>query len=162
MASKIRILVGDIEVEFEGSEEFMAERLPEFIELVGTVTPFVVRGNGVSRDPKGTGAKAQVEKDPISMTTNNIASKLGVKTGPELVQAACAFLSLVKGSERFARAEILHEMREAAHYYKDTYGKNLSGSLQSLVRQGKLLEPAKNRYALNAATKKELEAQLRA
>ena len=96
------------------------------------------------------------------MTTNTIASKLSVKTGNDLVIAACAHLTFVKGADTFTRSNILAEMKLASNYYKATMRKNLSNILKTLINQNKLLETAKDTYALEASLKTQLGSQLNA
>ena len=93
------------------------------------------------------------------MTTNTIAGRLDVKTGPDLVLAACAHLCFVKGADTFERKNILAEMQSASNYYKKTYSSNLSKYLSKLVKDGKLIERSKEVYALSAGTKQEVEGK---
>ena len=96
------------------------------------------------------------------MTTNTIASKLNVKTGNELVIAACAHLCFVKGADTFTRSNILAEMKLASNYFKATMRKNLSNTLKTMINQNKLLETATDTYALEASLNEKLGKQLNA
>ncbi|MEM4988793.1 hypothetical protein V8G57_15475 [Collimonas sp. H4R21] len=159
MVSKIRVKVGSTEIEFEGSEDYMREELPKLIELLGDISSVNVNDENDEvadvlpsvADPAGK---------TLQMTTNTIASKLGVGSGAELVLAACAHLCLVKGADKYSRSNILGEMKLASNFYKTTYNNNLSASLKTLVKGGKLLETAADVYALDAKEKTRIEAKL--
>ena len=159
MTSKVRIKAGSIEVEFEGSEEYMKDELPSLIELLYSLSPddSPSEENG---DTESVEAPTDESKQKIQMTTNTIASKLRVKSGNDLVIAACAHLTFVKGVDTFSRSNILAEMKLASNYYKANMRKNLSNTLKTLINQNKILETAKDTYALEATTKDSLGSQL--
>lgn len=50
------------------------------------------------------------------------------------------------------------EMKSAKAYYKESYSANLSGSLKGLIKDGTLLESARDTYSLSAAKKTELSS----
>lgn len=162
---KLRIRLGAVEIEYEGSEDFLKAELQTILskvstlqESVGNPTPMTVPENGATNGaatPTNEGANP-----PLQMTTNNIATKLGAKTGAALVIAACAHLALVKGKEKFSRKEISEEIQTATSYYKQNHLKNLSQSLQSLVSGDKLNEPARETYALTHQEKTRIESIL--
>lgn len=158
MTSKVRIKAGAIEVEFEGSEEYMKEELPGLVELLYSLGPVDLDEN--EEESQELPASSDTSKQKLQMTTNTIASKLSVKTGNELVIAACAHLCFVKGADTFTRNNILAEMKLASNYFKATMRKNLSSSLKTLINQSKLLETATDTYALEASTKEQLGSQL--
>jgi len=158
MTSKVRIKAGAIEVEFEGSEEYMKEELPALVELLYSLGP--LNENGEEEESQELPASSDTSKQKLQLTTNTISAKLNVKKGGELVIAACAHLTLVKGADTFSRSNILAEMKLANNYFKESMSKNLSNTLKVLVKQDKLLETATDRYALQAAVKTTLESQL--
>lgn len=158
MNSKIRIKIGPIEVEYEGSESFLKEELPD---LLTTVSDLYTKSNlsGV-RIPGGAeepSADAPSLAPPgVQGTTGTLAAKLQVKSGPELLLAGAARLTFVSGKETFSRQQIIDEMKSASAYYKKSYLNNLSKYLNSLIKDGKLLEPSQGMYALSAASKTDL------
>lgn len=158
MTSKVKIKAGAIEIEFEGSEEYMKDELPALVELLCSIGP--VSENQEEEESQELPASTDPSKQKLQLTTNTIAAKLNVKKGGELVLAACAHLTLVKGADTFSRSNILAEMKLANNYYKETMSKNLSNTLKTLVKQNKLLETATDRYALQAGVKTQLETQL--
>jgi len=155
---KIRIKVGLVEVEFEGSEEYLREELPALLELLSSLESGA--GEDVNEESELLEASADPSAKKLEMTTNTIAAKLDSKSGADLVLAACAHLTFVKGFDTFKRKNILGEMRLASNYFKETYSNNLSASLKTLVRNSKILETSTDTYALEARTKSELEKKL--
>ncbi|EGQ8107541.1 hypothetical protein CGH72_23070 [Vibrio parahaemolyticus] len=164
MESKIKIKMGPIEIEYEGSEAFLKEELPALLSAVSDlykesgVTEAVVNAEP---DP-AVSVASTTEKTTGSLqaTTGTIAARLGVKSGPELALAAAARLTLSLGIESFSRAQLLEEMKSASAYFKQTYNKNLSGTLTRLLKDGKLFETAKNTYSLSASQRSSMEARL--
>tara|TARA_B100000787_G_C16160749_1_gene281262 strand:+ start:85 stop:567 length:483 start_codon:yes stop_codon:yes gene_type:complete len=159
MTSKVRIKAGSIEVEFEGSEEYMKDELPALIELLYSLSPADDSDEEESVELQAT---TDTSKQKLQLTTNTIAAKLNAKKAGDLILAACGHLALVKGVGTYTRSNILAEMKLATNYYKGTMIKNLSGSLKALVKQNKLLETATDTYALDANTKTTIESTLNA
>lgn len=159
MTSKIRIKLGAIEVEYEGSEDFLKQELPALLKAVSDL----YKQAGVEAAAGGSGGAsnpAQINKPNVQGTTGGIAAKLNCKTGPDLVVAAAARLTFVLGKDTFSRKELLAEMKTASAYYKATYSGNLSGYLNGLVKDGDLLEPAAQTYSLGATKKTDLSKQI--
>lgn len=160
MTSKVRIKAGTIEIEFEGSEDYMKDELPALVELLCSLSP--AEESAEEEESVELQASSDTTKQKLQMTTNTIAAKLNAKKGGDLILAACAHLALVKGADTYTRSNILAEMKLATNYYKTTMNKNLSASLKTLVKQGKLLETSTDTYALHANTKATLESTLNA
>lgn len=161
MSSKLRIKIGEVEIDYEGTEEFLKQELPQLLKTAmelhkaaGIVTKPAAMGNkgGTSTTDKSGGT--------LALTTSSIAAKLSVASGPELIIAAAAQLTFVAKKETFSRQELLAEMQSASGYYKKTYSNNLSKYLNGTVANQELTETAKNVYALHAKKKAELEAKL--
>lgn len=160
MTSKVKVKAGSIEVEFEGSEEYMKEELPALVELLYSLSP--ADDSTDEEESEELAASTDTTKQKLQMTTNTIAAKLNAKKGGDLILAACGHLALVKGADTYTRSNIAAEMKLATNYYKTTMNKNLSGSLKTLVKQGKLLETATDTYALHANTRATIESTLNA
>jgi hypothetical protein len=158
MTSKIRIKLGPIEVEYEGTESFLKEELPQLLEAVANLYKQSgipeIKQDGSGSSGTGTGTAL------LQSTTGAIAAKLGCKTGPGLALAAAARLTFATGKEKFSRKELLSEMQTASAYYKSSHGSNLSTTLTALIKDGVFLEPAKDTYSLSATKKTELGKQL--
>ena len=147
MSIKIRIRIGDVEIDYEGAEEFLKQKLPT---LLRSVMDFHKASGG------GRGGGAGVPP----LTTGTIAARLKAKSGPALLLAAAAHLTLVAKKQTFSRQELLTEMKKATSYYRKSYSNNLSKYLSSAVTDGVLQETATNAYALSADTRSKLETQL--
>ncbi|WP_444906096.1 hypothetical protein ACJJIR_15995 [Microbulbifer sp. SSSA008] len=168
MDSKIKIKMGPIEIEYEGSEAFLKEELPALLSAVSDlykesgVTETTVNADPAPAPSPASSGGTVTEKTTSSLqaTTGTVAARLGVKSGPELVLAAAARLTLSLGVESFSRAQLQEEMKSASPYYKQTYAKNLTGTLTRLLKDGKLFETAKNTYSLSASQRSSMEARL--
>ncbi|MBR8056455.1 hypothetical protein [Burkholderia dolosa] len=170
--SKIKIKLGAIEVEYEGSETFLKEELPALLSAVSDLyqsSQIDLSPTGLSAVPADNGslngaatANGTASHNGASMvgTTNAIATRLNVKSGPDLILAAAARLTIGSGMGVFPRQRLIDEMRTAPNYFKGSILKNLSASLQRLLKDGKLNEPSRGHYALTASCRADLEAQL--
>jgi len=163
MSSKIRIKNGTIEVEYEGTEEFIKNDL---LKLISSVSELSRKGKqpppGEGIEPPEGGRKEDEKpiESKISGTTANLAAKLNCKSGPDLVVAACSYLTFVEGKSSFSRKMIIGQMKSAAPYYKETYLHNLSSYLSRLLKGGKLNETSKGVYSIAPPFRKELETTL--
>jgi hypothetical protein len=159
MTSKIRIKLGAIEVEYEGSEQFLKEELPQ---LLTAVSELHAKSAALNDTAVGTPANpAQtVVAGALQGTTGTIASKLAVKQGPDLILAAAARMTFVLAKPTFTRQEIIDEIKTASAYYKRTYLNNLSQYLNNLMKDGKLLEPSTETFFLSATAQADLKARL--
>jgi len=159
MTSKIRIKLGAIEVEYEGSEQFLKDELPQ---LLTAVSELYAKSAALKETPVGTVANAAQPGGAAALqgTTGTIAAKLAVKQGPDLILAAAARMTFVLGKATFSRQEIADEIKTASAYYKKTYMNNLSQYLNNLMKDGKLLEPSTGTYSLSATAQTDLKARL--
>lgn len=156
MTSKLRVKVGEIEFEFEGSEEFLKAEIPEILKSILAhrrevgVSPIVTPATG-----QAPGAESLLQG-----TTATFAAKLGGSSGPELAITAAARLRFALGSDTFTRSKLIEEMKTATSYYKRSYNNNLTKTLAVLVSNGKFIECAKDTYSLHANLIAELQAKL--
>lgn len=154
---KIQLKVGQSEVAYEGPISFLQNDLLDFVkearDCCKAITP---SDDGASKETPLTPNKDK--KFDLSMTT--IASRLKVKSAPNLILAACAYLTLVEGKEQFSRKEILDTMRDASGFYNKNHEKALTRDLRSLIGKKSVNEISKGFYALHAEKKKEMETQL--
>ncbi len=158
--SKIRIKMGQIEVECEGSEQFLKKELPDLLESVTRL--YEQSGGGIAADGGNGGGtnNSSGATGKIVGTTATLAGKLGAKTAKDLIIAAAAQLTLVGGKAEFSRQELLTSVKSASGYYKESYSKNFTNYLNVRVKAGQLVEPRSGHYALSAKEKKELETTL--
>jgi len=155
--------MGQVELEFEGSEDFLKEDLPILLTTVAELYNsnsetgvFSVDAEVIESDNPPT----RKHKNTLMWSTTTIASKLGVKSGKELVVAACAHLHFELSMESFSRNQVLEEMKKATGYYQQNYSKNLSRYFGQLIKDGALIESAKQTYALSASKLNALESSL--
>lgn len=143
--SKIKLRIGQIEVEYEGSEHFLKTELPDLLKAIATLHQAVGQqpptGNSVSMGGSVT--------LPALSSTSTVASKLGCKTGKDLVLAAAIYLAMGSGKPTFTRSEILDNMKSATTYFKSTYTDNLTSYLNRLVKNNKLLHVSGNTFSLH-------------
>jgi hypothetical protein len=158
LSSKLRIRIGEVEIDYEGTEEFLKQELPQLLktamELHRAAGADNKSGSSGSSDGRKGGAGVP------ALTTGSIAAKLNATSGLDLLLAAGAHLTLVAKKETFSRQELLTEMQNASGYYKKSFSKNLTSYLNSALTDQKLTETAKNIFALSAKTRAELEGQL--
>lgn len=158
MEAKIRIKVGASEVDYEGSENFLKQELPNLLKILSELSKSeahesVPEDNDSDRSAKtDTGGK-------IQLSTNSIAAKLGASDGRDLIRAAAAHLTFVRKKETFSRQELLTEMKAATQYFKSSYRKHLTSLLKPMLRQ-ELTEPSTGHFALSAGSRDSLRSRL--
>ena len=155
MESKIRIKLGSIEVEYEGSEAFLKKELPDLMKTIIELYKSADIPVGQTEDQGGDS-----KKRGIRLSTKSIAAKLNCSSGRDLVVAAAAHLTLAKNQDSFSRKELLSEMQSASGYYKKTYGDNLSNALNGLLKDNTLTELSKGNYSLSEQKRKEVGGHL--
>jgi hypothetical protein len=154
--SKIRLRIGEIEVEYEGSEAFLKADLPALLETVVDLHQTVGLKSSKDNGQERNAAIPEID----SLSTSTVASKIGGKTGTDLAFAAAVYLAVGLKKEKFTRAEILEQMKAASSYFKKNYIANLSGYLKTLIKGCKLHQVADDTYSLPAAVKSEMEPRL--
>ncbi|MDQ7782791.1 MAG: hypothetical protein RDU20_07920 [Desulfomonilaceae bacterium] len=163
MEIKIRIKVGDLEIEYEGPEDHLKKAVADMAaasEAFRREGPPRVELDQEAESAEEEAVPAVPERQPLPMTVATIAKTLRCSTGQDLVVAACASLTLVKQEDAFTREQIRLEMKEARKFYKDNYRKSLSKYLNALVRNGVLLEVDEGMYSIPAGTLAQLEDML--
>jgi hypothetical protein len=161
VSSKLRIRIGEVEIDYEGTEEFLKQDLPQLLKTAMELHK--ASGGSISGGTGKTGATDGSASAPkvASLTTGGIAAKLGAKSGSDLLKAAAAYLALVKNAQTFSRQQLLSEMQSATSYYKKSYSTNLTKYIKTaLQKDGFLSETAKNSYALTAGARADLERRL--
>jgi hypothetical protein len=161
MASKLKIKLGSIEVDYEGEEQFLKEELPALLKAISDLYATLDHEED-ERSDGGKDLKRARHKSgtKIDLSTRSIAAKLGGTSGRDLILAASAYLALAAGKDTFSRKEILDAAKSATGYYKQSISKNLSDYLETLLKEEKLTEGSSGVYALHANAKTELETKL--
>jgi hypothetical protein len=155
MSCSLKIKYADAEIEFTGEEAVAEKHLLPLVQALskafensdhGTVRKTVKPDNGGgSSDPAST-----------VLTTSTAATKLVSKTGTGLVTAA-AYVLHTRGKDTVSRNELTQEMKGAKSYFKESYLKNLSNSIGTLVKNGTLLDQGNDTYALSVSSKGDLD-----
>lgn len=158
MPNAVRIKFGPIEIEYEGEEKFSKEEITQMLVKISDLLkdPSVTKTLEVTNDSAKTGKSGS----DFQGTVSTFAAKVGGGSGPDLIIATAAQLTLGLGMDTFSREQLLTGMKSAAGYYKESHMKNISANLYSLVKAGKLKETVKGVYSLDAATKEELRSKL--
>lgn len=167
MTSKLQIKLGQLELAFEGSEEFIKNDLTNLLEQVKKL------GNVFASTPPSTASSGQsaasnsgVQNDPHpgsidrNLTTSTIAAHLSANTGADLVIAAMARICVVGGAQKVTRRELTTEMRTATAYFKDNYVSNLTRILRTLITSKRINDLGSNTYALSASERTSLESKV--
>jgi hypothetical protein len=158
VTSKLRLKIGEVEIDFEGTEEFLKQELPQLLKTAMELHE--AAGMRAKPDPTKTRKSGATATIDVSLTTASIAARLEASSGPDLLKAAAAQLCICSKKGSFTRAELLTQMQSASGYYKKSYSNNLSRYLTTAMTDGLITESAKNVYALSAASKQEVEQLL--
>lgn len=150
--SRIRARLGDLEIEYDGSQEYIAKGLLAFAKEF--LASFDAAPKVAAR------SETSIKRQTTNLSTSSIAQKLGVKTGPELAIAAAAQLILVQKKDAFSHSELLAEMRAAKMFYKKSFHSNLGQTLKTLVSAGRLNHIGGDDYSLSAKETSDLGAKL--
>jgi hypothetical protein len=164
MVSKIRVRMGEVEVEFEGEEGYLKDGLPELLQSVAAL---YASSTATTQQAAPSQSAAPSDNTAIDKaetlfqgSINTVAARLSVKQGPDLVIAVLAHSEFVQGKDRTTRAEVLNEMKNATGFFKSSYIGNLSKALSNLVKAGTINELTAGTYALADNTKKSISAKL--
>ena len=159
---RFKLSVGAVDFECEGDEAFVRTSINELIDQVaaklGAYVP-VLPASPSAIVPADR--REAVEGNVVAnASTSMFAARLGARSGSDLVYAACAKLSITDGLESFTRQQIFESMKSAAAFYRASFGSNLSKYLATLVRERKLHEHGRDRYALSAAGANDISERL--
>jgi hypothetical protein len=149
---KLVLKCGDIDVEYEGPEEFLKEELPKLLKAVSDLRSAGTARKQASSETLKGGADAEA-------SVSTLAQRLSVSNGPDLIVAAA--LSLVRsGIESFDRKQLRVKMRAAKTFFKATYANNFDNYLARLVKNGRLNHSGGDNYALPKNEQTALETRL--
>lgn len=153
--TKLRLKYGAIEVEYEGSEEYLTEHLPKVLAAVAALkqAPVPAHSDGTKDELAESEAKEQ--------SVSTIAQQLKAAQGPDLIMSAA--LSLVRGgSQKFEKKALRDRIKEAPAFYKQTYSDNFDNYVKTLVKKGRLSHTGGNSYSVPSAEIAKLDARLSA
>lgn len=156
-SAKIRIKLGDLEVDYEGDSSFLEKDLLKIVHDLQKVAP---QTSNSERQQNLSNNREKPSAGSQTLTTKSIATKLSAKSGSDLALAAVAHLAIIKGMDSFKRAEINTAMKSAAGIYKTTMTGNLSSIIRTLLHQDTLVETGTETYALTPSAETKLKGQL--
>lgn len=161
--AKIKVKVGDIEVEYEGDPGFLENGLNDLIgnlaEIHKTLPAKAKVATAAAASEGGESHVPQVQSQ-ITLGTASIAARTSAKTGPDLAICAMAHLELAKGATSYPRKDILAEMKNATGYYTNSIGSNIGKSITTLLKAKRINEVGTGQFCLSATERKELETSL--
>jgi hypothetical protein len=158
--TRLVLKCGDIEIEYDGPEEFLKQELPQLIRAVAELranVPAVADGGATGAAAGGAAAAASPTGAPLSVST--IAQKLGSKTGPDLIMAS-ALSIVLQGRGTFTKRDLRDRMKEAPSFYKATYSANFDKTVSRLTKAGKLHHNNGTTYSLPEKEKSDMAARL--
>jgi len=153
MTSKIKIRFGEIEIECEGSEEFIKQELPQLMKEIAALHK--------SAPPPKTNQKTAktANGDDAAESVTTVAQRLGVATGPDLIMAT-AFKLAGSGSDSFERKDLRSGVKGATTFYKNSYGTNFDKALKKLVKDGRIHHAGGTTYSLPNGERVKLLAKM--
>ena len=155
---KIRLKFGQSEIDYEGPSSFLQNDLSALMkEMVNSYKDHDVPPTA---DPSSLHKEITEPNDKnggIDFSMDMIASRMGKNTGPNLVLAASAYLTLVKQKTTFSRKDIIDEIKKATSYYRESMLGNLTKTLERLLKNQHLNQISSGNYSLSAAKKAEME-----
>jgi len=154
---EFRMKMGEIEIEYSGDPDLLKSQVLQTAKEVFDL--FASRSGVVSSSQKNP-STAPESRGTIDLSTDTIATLLGVNSGSELLIAASAHLQFAKGSPKYSRQELIDEMRTAPNHFKETFVNNLTKYLAGLTRTDRLRAVGGDMYALSSKEKSALEAKL--
>ncbi len=158
--AKIRIKIGSIEIDFEGTESFIKSDLLRTLEQIKETFKITGVQQLVSTDSGTPQPDSSVSRITSNLSVAVIASKLNVKSCTDLVTAAAARLTLVEGLTEFSRKQISDTMKDARNKFRESFMKNLTRALNKLSDDGVLNPLGNERYSLTEESLKELKGRL--
>lgn len=156
--AKLRIKYGSMEIDYEGETDFDGNGIVDLIKEMSAKQPPSI----LQEDPAGNVRAPQnnIGGSSIKLHTSSIASKLGGNTAADLALAAAAHLQIVAGKDTFTRKELLEDMRGVPSRYKANMASNLTRTIETLVKTGRVHQIGNDSFSLSDPTMREIEGTL--
>ena len=155
--AKIRVRVGELELEFIGSEELLQEKLEPFLDaFIGFREKLGNTSSELSQVSDTEVARQTGELPWAELSPSTIAVRLSAKTGPQLAEAAAAYRTICCGELTFTRKQIIDTMREMPTLHNKNMNSNLSKNLMGLVKNATLNETQNGLYTLTEEAKERI------
>jgi hypothetical protein len=162
VTSKVRFKLGQLEVECEGTEDFLRDELPKLLETFSRLQRTIP---AVERQPDGSnGTNGATIQPPATATAGSVsfyAKRLGCKTAADLTKAAMLHM-FHTGKHSFNRKDILDAMKSAKSFFKRSMENNFNNTVETLAKEGIVNNVGKNEWALKDDARDELELKLAA
>lgn len=158
LSSKIRLKVGEVEVEYEGDISELKEHLAELLKTVSEINVPERAWPAAAEVDMQDAAPIKGKKTALEGTTNSIASSISCNSGSDLIKAASLQLTLVQGKEKFTRQELIAEMKTST-YHKSTYVGNMSSYLKNLFKDF-LNEASKDTFSIKPTALEKYRSQI--
>jgi hypothetical protein len=156
---KLTLRYGDIELEYEGPEDFLKSEIPKLLQgvanLHGTAPPKTTKTVGA---PAAASAAAPA-MPPGKLSVSTAAQRFGAANGPDLIIAAA--YTLGSDSSTFTKKQLRDAIREAKTYFKSSYANNFDNYVNTLIKKGRLNHSGGENYALSETELKALNAKLK-
>ncbi|TAM76243.1 hypothetical protein EPN44_05870 [bacterium] len=156
MSTKLRIKCGAIELDYEGEIAFGKTDVLGMLETLSKLKPVeaVPSVTNEQQPTNGRPAKTGVR------STSDIAKKLSVVGGPDMIMAAAASLHFLSKKTEFTTKDLTATMREAKEFFKRSYASNAVASVGRLVKSDDLRALGGERYALSDKSLQSMESRL--
>ena len=159
--ARVRFKVGDVELEYQGPSSYIEDGLIDLFEKVLGYSDFDARRTEQPSEPTSDLSEESTTRQlatDISVAT--MISRLGAKTGADVLFMAAAHLAVCHGRSRFSRADILENAKLADGYYKRSISSNLTNYLGRLLKDGRLSQYSDSSYSLPEAYRQSVQRGL--
>lgn len=158
--TKIKIRIGEVEIDYEGDAAFLEKGLLEVCKQLSALNEQIPAAEARTPRRHKTHEDHSDGKLAQKHSTVTIANVLQAKTGPDLVIVAAAYLHFSEEKKEFTRAQILTAMKSATGYWQENYAGNLTKALRNLTRADKLRVVKDDTYSLPAKESARLGVEL--
>lgn len=148
--SKLKIKIGNIELEYEGQHSFLKddfiETMKQVIDLQSAIPETVQHRTDETTAQPQTQQSGEVK---LNQSVTTIANLLNADSGPTIAIAAAAYLNIVESKTSFNRKDLLATMKNAHGRYKETYSSNLTKTINQLTKADKFRVNGNDAYTLS-------------
>lgn len=153
---RVDLVIGSASLSFAGTEGLFREAVPDLCDRVLS-TPVAP----AEPHPQSVATVEGAERLHAEIDIVGVCQALNVHSGPDLIKAACAKLSVVDGKRSFSYNEIYREVSGAHGYVTDSHKHNLKRNIHNLVKRHELIQEKKDTFALSPDQQSEYGRQLR-
>lgn len=165
MVNNVRLRFGEVEISTESDNPFSSSEVKELmgqfhgiLTTLSSLTTAEASSDELSVVDSDNG-KPTVDSPPPKLHINSVANQLSVKSGPELLIAAAAYLQIFEGKATFSREELLATMRLANSHCNKSCASNFSAYLKKACEE-KINHLKNNSYSLKSDVLNRLKGEL--